>query len=50
MGNKVAKHFSEAKMARTEKRFICNHRHARKASKRFNRADRRASKLNLRNL
>ena len=50
MGHKESKAFSEAKYARAEKRWICNCRHARKASRRYNKVARIASKLALRNL
>jgi hypothetical protein len=49
MGHKESKAFSEAKYARAEKRWICNHRHARKMSRRYNKVARIAAKLTLHN-
>ena len=46
---KLAKHFSDAKLERWEKRWTHNPKRARLASKRFNKASRKASKLALRN-
>ena len=47
MTNKVSKAFSEAKMERWEKRWTHNPKRSRIASKRFNKASRKASKLQL---
>ena len=43
----ATKHFSEAKLARWEKRHITSEKGARFASKRFNKAERKAVKLAL---
>ena len=43
----ATKHFSEAKLARWEKRHITAEKGARIASKRFNKAERSAVKLHL---
>ncbi len=49
MTNKLAKTYSEAKLERWEKRWTHNPNRARQASKRFNKASRKAAKLALRN-
>jgi len=46
---KLAKHFSDAKMERFEKKHTTPRKRARIASKRFNKASRKAAKLTLRN-
>jgi hypothetical protein len=47
--SKLAKHYSEAKYSRSEKRWTFNTKRARQASKAFNKADRKATKLALSN-
>jgi len=42
------KHFSEAKMMRWEKKFVSSEKSARIASKRFNKAERKAAKQSCR--
>ena len=45
----IHKHYSEAKYTRDEKRWCCGRKAARIASKRFNKAARKAAKLRLLN-
>lgn len=47
MSIKESKAYSEAKIARNEKRFICDQRQARRASKAFHKVSRAASKNRL---
>ena len=48
MSNKTAKHFSEAKFSRFERKHLINHSRYHKITvRRFNRSDRHATKANL---
>ena len=49
MNHKIARHFTEAKTAREERKHVCGgSAHARAASRAYNRASRRAARVALR--
>lgn len=48
MSNKTAKHYSEAKYSRSERKFVCGgNRYHKIVVKRFNRSDRQQTKASL---
>lgn len=51
MDNKTAKHYSEAKLSRIDRKYLVGyHRYHKNCVKRFNRSDRRSTKNALKHL